>query len=266
MNAFLERGIPDFRCSESHSLRFPAHLHRHVELVLMLGGRAQAAVDGERYSISAGDVLISFPNQVHSYAPPEEGERSFVLIVEPDLLDDLGELFLTRQPKSPHLRGIVDEEMIGYARRLQSLKKAHTLLEQTERKALLLLLFGKVLSHCELVGVKSDRGSALKAVINYCTEHYDKDLTLSQLEKELHMSRYYISHLFAERMGLGFNEYVNSLRISHACRLLQGVEQSVTAVALLVGFSTQRTFNRAFLREMGMTPSAYRKIKKGEKS
>ncbi len=264
MNAFLERGIPDFRCSETENLRYPAHLHRHVELVLVTQGTVGACVDGERFSVPAGDALISFPNQVHSYDPPRGEERSFVLVVEPDMMSELDALFFSHRPQCGQLHGVVSEELIGYAKRLCELKKAHTLLERTERHALLLLLFGKLLAQCELVGVKGESSNAFKSLVQYCTKHYDKALTLSCLEKELHMSRYYISHLFAERMGLGFNKYINSLRVSQACRLLLQPEQSVTAVALLVGFSTQRTFNRAFQREMGMTPSAYRKLKKGE--
>ncbi len=265
MNAFLERGIPEFRCTEGTRLRFPAHLHRHVELVLFRSGRAVAYADGERCELAAGDVFIAFPNQVHSYDPPTGEERYYVLIVEPELMAELQEILFHSVPKSAVLRGAVDEEMLSLARRLRELKAAHTVLEQTERRALLLLLFGKILSRCELVHSNAEASSAFKSVINYCTQNYEKELTLSVLERELHISKYYISHLFAERMRLGFNDYINSLRVSHACRLLRHAEQGVTAVGAAVGFSTTRTFNRAFLKEMGMTPSEYRTLKKGEK-
>ena len=46
-----------------------------------------------------------------------------------------------------------------------------------------------------------------------------------------------------------------------ACRYLSQTEQSVTEISEAVGFSTLRTFNRAFLRHAGATPSAYRKNK-----
>ncbi len=262
MNAFLEWGIPDFRCVESARLRFPAHLHRHVELALLRRGRVTAYVDGERSELKAGDAFLSFPNQVHSYDPSEGEELSYVLIVDPDQMPELAPLFLKRTPRAACLPGAATEELIGYAARLRELRTAHTVLEQAERRALLLLLFGKILSACELVENNVAASSAFKAVINYCTQNYDKELSLSLLERELHISKYYISHLFAEKMRLRFNDYINSLRVSHACRLLREDELSITAIGSAVGFSTPRTFNRAFQKEMDMTPSEYRTIKK----
>ena len=78
------------------------------------------------------------------------------------------------------------------------------------------------------------------------------------LEQELHISKYYISHLFSDKLHISFNDYVNSLRVSHACRYLRDGTLSVTEVAAKVGFGTLRTFNRAFSKQIGCTPSAYR--------
>jgi AraC-like DNA-binding protein len=79
------------------------------------------------------------------------------------------------------------------------------------------------------------------------------------LEEELHLSKYYISHLFGDKLGIRFNDYINSLRISEACRLLRTSTLSVTEISDASGFGTLRTFNRAFMKQMGMSPSEYRR-------
>ena len=57
---------------------------------------------------------------------------------------------------------------------------------------------------------------------------------------------------------MGFNDYINSIRVSNACKYLTKSDRSVTEISDLVGFNTMRTFNRAFQKQMGMTPSEYR--------
>ena len=66
------------------------------------------------------------------------------------------------------------------------------------------------------------------------------------------------------RLHIGFNDYVNSLRISSACKRLVKSDDTVTEISETVGFNTLRTFNRAFRKQMGMTPSEYRAQKKKE--
>ena len=105
-------------------------------------------------------------------------------------------------------------------------------------------------------------GTSLRAIISYCTEYFAENLSLSTLESELHLNKYYISHLFSTKLGLRFNDYVNSLRISYACDALRHNTASVTEIAAQVGFGTPRTFNRAFLKQMGCTPSEYRRGKR----
>ena len=132
-------------------------------------------------------------------------------------------------------------------------------LERTVRRGYLHSLFAKLLSRYSFSELQHPSSNAFRAVVEYCTRNYDKDLSLSEMEKALHISKYYISHLFAEKLKIGFNDYVNSLRVSHACRHLRHSDLSVTEISSMVGFSTLRTFNRAFKKQMGCTPSEYRK-------
>ena len=117
----------------------------------------------------------------------------------------------------------------------------------------------------ELTKTVPDDSHALKAIVNYCARNYTKDLSLSLLESELHISRYYISHLFSDKLQIGFNDYINSLRVSFACNYLKHSDRSVTEISDLVGFGTLRTFNRAFQKQIGRSPSEYRRINDQER-
>jgi YesN/AraC family two-component response regulator len=92
-------------------------------------------------------------------------------------------------------------------------------------------------------------------------ENYTEPLTLDTLARDLHLNKYYISHMFQKRMETGFSEFVNYLRIEHACEMLSK-DRSVTEVAYASGFSSIRSFNRIFANKMGMPPTQYVKQKR----
>ena len=64
--------------------------------------------------------------------------------------------------------------------------------------------------------------------------------------------------MMSAKLRMGFNDYINSLRVSNACKLLRKTDLSITEISERVGFNTLRTFNRAFSKQMGMTPREYR--------
>lgn len=64
--------------------------------------------------------------------------------------------------------------------------------------------------------------------------------------------------MMSSKLNMGFNDYVNSLRVSNACKYLRKTDKSITEISNIVGFNTLRTFNRAFRKQLGITPSEYR--------
>ena len=100
--------------------------------------------------------------------------------------------------------------------------------------------------------------------LNGLTERKDiylnAELSLEILAKELRMPKHHLTQLFNLRIGKNFSQYINSLRIMHACKLLEDVENGLTLeeIAFESGFSSRVTFNRYFKIICGSTPSDYR--------
>jgi len=122
----------------------------------------------------------------------------------------------------------------------------------------LLLAVTRMLERMSFEPIKSTTSDTIKDIINYCLVNYTQDITLETAAKELHISKYYISHLFMEKLNIGFRDYVNSLRISEACRMLGEPKLSITDIAYASGFNSTRSFNRAFIKHTNMTPSEFR--------
>lgn len=265
MIAFYENKNDALSGWEGHRLKFAAHLHHHLELVLFLEGKSVAFADTERCDLEPGDAFLTFPEQIHRYESHHK-ERYFVLIVDPDLMPELSSLLTGPLPESALLKGAArDPLVLEAARALIKMEKPQTVAEKAVQKGLALTVFGSILARCRLSSARANGPQAFRAVVDYCTKNYQSELSLSVLERELHVSKYYVSHLFSERMQLSFNDYINSLRVAHACRYLSSDELPVTEICSLVGFSTLRTFNRAFQKQMNMTPSEYRKAHRKDK-
>lgn len=245
------------------ALRCSPHLHYHIEFVCMLGGESRAYADAEECRIRQGDIFIVFPNQVHRFVTTMP-EKYRLFIVSPDLMPEFLPLLTSGVPRSSVIPGAAAlPEIDSLTAALSSFGSGSEHDSDSYRDAAirgyLLALFGRLLPMMSLTSPRTGDSRALREVVAYCSQNFAQALSLDLLEAELHLSKYYISHLFSGKLGIRFNDYINSLRISHACRLLRRDDMQITEIAEAVGFNTLRTFNRAFSRFRGMSPTEYRK-------
>jgi AraC family transcriptional regulator len=84
------------------------------------------------------------------------------------------------------------------------------------------------------------------------------EVSLRDLAADVGLSPFHFARAFRRSTGLPPHRYHVRLRMERAQTLLETTELGVTAVALAVGYSTGQAFARAFLRETGTTPSAWR--------
>lgn len=89
--------------------------------------------------------------------------------------------------------------------------------------------------------------------------NYKEEMDLSDLAKNFSFNYSYLSTYFNTRMGEGFSEYLNRIRIHHACLYLEKHEMPISSVSEMVGYSDQSYFCRVFKKITGETPSAYRR-------
>lgn len=260
---YYEKRIQDFSSRRiTHGekpLCCSPHLHYHIEILYIKKGKTVAYADSQRFDVSEGDIFVSFSNQVHRFANYDP-EQYVLLIVTPDFSNELSGLLTESLPESNLLKNAdrfptlvsllyrIDDE-INHPRENGNLVI----------RGALTSFFADLLRHMPLTRTRSSETRTLRTVVDFCSKNYNTPLSLLTLEKELHISKYYISHLFGDRLGISFSDYINSIRVSHACRCLLQTDMSITEIADFVGFNTSRTFNRAFIRHMGTPPSDYRK-------
>ena len=87
----------------------------------------------------------------------------------------------------------------------------------------------------------------------------EEGVTLSGIARQLGVSERTLSRGLSEGSGGNFNAFINGMRVSAVMRAIKsGAEQDLLTIALDSGFNSKASFNRAFLKHTGMTPSRWR--------
>jgi AraC-like DNA-binding protein len=119
--------------------------------------------------------------------------------------------------------------------------------------------------HVELDGRQVERESkhhrTTNNLLHFLADQYmNPDLTLELTAVKLGINRTKINQLLREESGLTFAGYLNRLRLREAARLLTEKRMGVAETAYAVGFGNVSYFNRAFKKEYGCSPLAYKKV------
>lgn len=95
---------------------------------------------------------------------------------------------------------------------------------------------------------------------NYILTNYsDKNLTLSDVAKQIKVSDSYLSKLFKQELGVTFTELLISIRIDKAIQLMENPVLKIYEISDRVGYSTQHYFSAAFKKINKVSPVRYRK-------
>jgi two-component system response regulator YesN len=100
----------------------------------------------------------------------------------------------------------------------------------------------------------------IQQAVRFINDNYRTDIRLAAVAREAGMSPAHFSRIFKKVMGLSYQEYLNSRRITKAKNLLRTSAQSVTEIAFSLGFADPTGFGRIFKKLTGQTPSAYRSL------
>lgn len=137
------------------------------------------------------------------------------------------------------------------------IRKCSTIIEMSDKLEDVFRRVCQYISECRTL-VKSN---VINKIISYIDANYsDQNIGLTSLSESFNLSVSYLSYLFKEQTGTKFNEYLNSVRIENACKLLKNTNVSINEISLKVGYSNVVSFNRAFKRIYNMSPGQYRDL------
>lgn len=241
---------------------FTMHIHEQCEIYCFVSGKAEYLVEGARYPLKSGSVLIMRPAESHraKILDNEKYERYAVnfsfaatdvidprrILMKPFLDRPLGRgnLYSARELGSETIH--LFEEMIddsdGYERRLKISTRLFLLLEMLY-KAYLRRATDKYAPPTELS----------EQIVAYVNAHLFDKLSISLLAERFFLSTSQLGRIFRRATGTSPWEYITIKRLT-AAREKMRCGESASSAAESTGFDDYSSFYRAYVKRFGCPP------------
>ena len=109
----------------------------------------------------------------------------------------------------------------------------------------------------------SQASPLVRNTVAYIQAHLTEKITVNDIAEAFGQNPSYLSHHFKEQTGESISSYIVSEKINEAKRLLRCSELSLLDLSAQLGFSSQQYFQSVFKKQVGCTPTEYRKQDKG---
>jgi YesN/AraC family two-component response regulator len=250
------------------------HFHSTYEIFYLLSGKREFFIKDRTIVMNAGDVIIISPHILHRTTNTElpQHERLIVNVHEHEItgmnesyMDILEPLFekdyiivKCSELDQPAVKALAYRIM----QEVQERKPGFEMFAQTVILQLLIICCRHVKQNSsEPLEFPSPMHERISEMVRYINNHYMEKLSLDLLAETFYVSPYYVSRFFKEATGFTFVEYLNSVRIKEAKKLLLHSAMKVNLISKKVGFGSVTHFGRVFKLVTGRSPLFYRKGK-----
>lgn len=239
---------PDDPCAD------PLHIHDCLELYFHIAGKASFMINGDVISLAQGDVVMSFPNEVHMCVFEEAAVYEHYClwldpIAQPALLSLLQDGRATPVLSFSETVGKQIEELLS--------RLCHTT-DPLERTACLLQLMLYLQKKKLPQRSESSLPAELREIVEDIHQNFAVISSVSELCAEHYVSPATLNRWFRRYLQITPHDYIVSRRLSYAAKLLsEGT--SVSEACLSAGFSDCSHFIRLFRKKFGATPLRFKR-------
>ena len=245
------------------------HFHREYELTLITKGSGTRLVGDGVQDYVPGDLTLIGPEVPHTYVSKRGVNEHEALVVQfrqnflgrdifrsPEFIEVAAMLERSARGLSFPCDGRLLNDLVGLPD-LDPAFQTLTLLQTLVRLAACTEarpLAGTVY----LPALDMAAEARIDAMVRLLHAEYVRPLSLVEVAAAAHMTPSSTSRFFRRTMGTTITNYLNSLRVDAACRLLRDTDQSVADIASNCGYANLSNFNRRFREQRGMSPREYR--------
>ncbi|WFA09268.1 AraC family transcriptional regulator [Tissierella sp. Yu-01] len=244
--------------------------HKPIELLVILNGEVEVCTNGTCRILETDDVILVNSYSGHATLAHEPESIVMLLHMDPTFLSDyyrdvellsfdlcstketrdytafvlirsyLSEMILSCKNNDPTYKLLFESKFYSLM---------HTIIQYFPPREIQSTVFIR----------NQKRITAIEKMLKYIDKNYKKKITLDILAKESGYNSNYISQLFKSTMGINFHDYLTRIRLREATRDLSQTEYKILDIALENGFSDIKSFNSAFKKNFGKSPTDYRK-------
>ncbi len=255
------------------------HAHDYYECYLFIEGditmeifRGEEKI--ERHKMSPGDLMIVPPGIMHHAVmnDPALNYRRFVFWISKKLCNSLMEesvdyMYLIQKAEAFHKYiyhlapadfHLVESRFLRLleeisAERYGSVAARHLCLCD------LILSINRVIYDEEHKETGSEELSLFQNILSYVESNLEDTLSLDDIAGKFYVSKYYVSHLFKDTLGISLHQYIIKKRLLECRTAITGGE-SISKTYERFGFRDYSSFFKAFRKEYGMSPKEYQNL------
>ena len=226
------------------------HIHHSPEILYVLSGNKTAYLDGKKYDMKAGDVIVCPPYLVHYWHLQEDSEEQIAATIFPRYCAEFENFCKTHSATSPIVHdddGTIKTCILA----MRDAQKNETLL-----KGIANCILGIYIEKANFTPSKTTSERPLVAQIaEYIETNYMQSITLESISKLFGYSPNYFSALFKKNFYTGVTQYVNFIRIEKSLPLLK--KQKISTIYYSCGFANPQQYFLNFKKYLGCTPREY---------
>ena len=249
----------------------PYHWQENTEILWIQKGELRLKIQEKNYIGKAGDIIYINPRELHGMQS-QTPDCTYLAFIFPlswlqfAQMDEAAEMYLnplvegntqvvTQLPSvAARQMGIIFHEIYND----YCINNGNWLMIKAN-----LLRFYACLFQNNLIIYRQQEDSAqirlLLEIARYMQTHYNEKLSLKKLGQVFHMSPKYFSCFFQKHFSRNLTDYLTSIRIECAKKMLVESDADTELISLQAGFSSSSYFIRIFRESLGLTPGQYRK-------
>ena len=229
--------------------------HSQIELYFIDEGEMEAWVNGHYRLLTAGEMSVALSYDSHAYKTPTSS-RSSVLIIPPHVCEDFMHSTSGMKATNPF---ITDKECVKRIKKCYEEIKREGI-NKIEQLGYIYTILGIIMDNVFLESTAEPSDHSLSSkLLFYVNENFKSGITPAQIAAHFGYSQSYISRYFKACFNITLIKYLTIIRLKNAIMLMHEGKYSTTYCSLESGFSSMRTFYRAFYNEFGCSPKEYGK-------
>lgn len=249
----------------------PWHQHIEYELILFLEGEGSAFIGNYIGEFKTDDVFFLGSNLPHTFQKAHKDLITAAVVVQ--FTDDFWGPGFMQLPESKNILKLFSVAMQGLkiqGATRQQLKPLLTGLEHLQG-------FARIIRLCECLQViataheyetvstqevstfQAKNKDRIDRIFQFTIDNFQESITLSDVAATAGMSVPAFCSYFKKCTKKTYVDFLNEVRIGHACKLLIDTQNSVLDISYESGFNTLANFNKQFLKLKQLTPSGFRK-------
>jgi AraC-like DNA-binding protein len=267
---------PGYKLEGIDSNTYKFHTHEGFEILQMWCDEGFIIIEDKVYPIVSGGIYLINALEIHSVNPAQDkpyirNKVTFSSVYIRTILEQMNELHLLDPFTNTHPS--FENYILPDENTKKSLNDLFFLLtNELDKKA----TSYSALTCCYLIEILVliyrcfDKVSEISPntlpptqthisnMIAYINSNVTSDIDIDKMSSDLHISKYYMCHLFKKITGYTIMEYLIEKRIALSKRLLLMSDKTISQISSEVGFSSFSLFSRTFKRATGISPKEFR--------